>query len=76
MIYIDDCIRATIQLLKAPKKDLKRQVYNLGGISFNPEMLVAEVKKLIPGFTVNYDPCPRRSKIAEQWPRSIDDREA
>ena len=39
-------------------------------------MLVAEVQKLIPGFTVNYDPCPIRSEIAASWPRSIDDIEA
>ena len=65
MIYVDDCINATLQFLKAPKKDLKRQVYNLAGISFTPEMLVAEVEKLIPGFQVNYDPCQRRSAIAE-----------
>jgi hypothetical protein len=37
MIYVDDVIKATIQFLKAPKSDLKRQVYNLGGMSFTPE---------------------------------------
>ena len=76
MIYVDDEIRATIEFLKAPKQNLNRQVYNLGGISFTPEKLAAEVSKLIPGFTINYEPCARRSKIAEQWPRSIDDKEA
>ena len=39
-------------------------------------MLVAEVEKLIPGFTVDYNPCARRSAIAEQWPRSINDQPA
>ena len=37
MIYVDDVIKATIQFLKAPKSDLKRQVYNLSGMSFTPE---------------------------------------
>ena len=50
MIYIDDCIDATMKYLKADKADLKRNVYNLAGISFNPDMLQKEVKKLIPGF--------------------------
>ena len=50
MIYIDDCINATVQFLKADRQNLKRCVYNLAGISFNPEQLGAEVKKLIPGF--------------------------
>ena len=61
MIYVDDCIDATIQYLKAPKKDLKRCVYNLGGISFTPEEFIVEVKKLIPGLTVEYELCPTRS---------------
>lgn len=50
MIYIDDVIKATIQFLKAPKENLNRSVYNLAGISFTPEMMAEEVKKLIPGF--------------------------
>jgi len=37
MIYIDDVIDATIQLLKADKSKLKRNVYHLAGISFSPE---------------------------------------
>ena len=35
MIYIDDCIDATIQYLKADKARLTRPVYNLAGISFS-----------------------------------------
>lgn len=37
MIYVDDCITATMQYLRADKANLKRCVYNLGGISFSPE---------------------------------------
>jgi threonine 3-dehydrogenase len=37
MIYIDDCIDGTIQFLKADGEKLKRKVYNMAGISFNPE---------------------------------------
>lgn len=73
MIYIDDCINATVQYLKAPKENLKRRVYNLGGISFTPEAFAKEVMKLIPGLKVEYDPCPIRSKIADNWPRKLDD---
>ena len=50
MIYIDDCINATIQYLKADQQNLKRNVYNVAGVSFNPEQLANEVEKLIPGF--------------------------
>jgi len=73
MIYIDDCIDATIKFLKTPASQLNRSTYNLAGISFTPEMLVEQVQRLIPGVQVSYDPCPTRSKIAAQWPMSIDD---
>jgi nucleoside-diphosphate-sugar epimerase len=73
MIYIDECIDQTVQYLKAPKQNLKRCVYNMGGISFTPEQLIAEVQKLIPGFTAEYDLCPIRTKIADSWPRKLDD---
>lgn len=43
MIYIDDCIDATVQYLAADANNLTRSVYNLAGISFTPEELLAEV---------------------------------
>lgn len=64
MIYIDDCIEATIQFLKADASSLNRCVYNLAGVSFTPEMLAHEVQKLIPGTEITYDPCSIRSNIA------------
>lgn len=73
MIYIDDCIDATLRYLKADKSTLKRNVYNLAGISFTPEEFAGEVQKLIPDLKVEYDPCPVRSGIAASWPRSLDD---
>jgi threonine 3-dehydrogenase len=45
MIYIDDCIRATIQILKANEDDLSRRVYNLAGKSFCPGDLAKSVNK-------------------------------
>jgi len=72
MIYIDDCIDATVQLLKADSAKLKRRTYNLAGISFSPEELAASMKKYLPDFTISYEP-DFRQKIADAWPRSIDD---
>ena len=72
MVYIDDCIKSTIQFLNADGAKLKRKVYNMAGISFNPEQLAAAIKKLIPGFEVTYEP-DFRQKIADAWPKSIDD---
>ncbi len=76
MIYIDDCINATIQFLRAPRERLNRSTYNLAGISFAPKEFNSEVEKLIPGLNVSYNPCPRRQAIAESWPMSLDDQNA
>ena len=73
MIYMDDAIRATIELMEAPSESIKiRSSYNLGGISFAPEEIAAEIKKHIPEFEITYAP-DFRQKIAESWPGSIND---
>lgn len=73
MLYMDDAINATIKLMQAPGENLSvRTSYNLGGLSFTPEELVAEIKKNIPDFKVSYQP-DFRQQIAESWPESIDD---
>lgn len=43
MIYIDDCIEATIKFLKADPNKLVRKTYNLAGISFNPKEFATAV---------------------------------
>ncbi|MDE1190899.1 MAG: NAD-dependent epimerase/dehydratase family protein [Arachidicoccus sp.] len=76
MMYMDDAIRATIQLMDAPKEKIKtHRSYNLAGISFSPEEIAAEIQKHIPEFQINYKPDFRQS-IADSWPQSIDDTEA
>lgn len=64
MIYIDDCIEATIRYLKADPNRLLSHVYNLAGISFTAEEFCREVQKLIPGTEIEYVPDIRQS-IAE-----------
>ncbi len=76
MIFMDDAIRATIEVMEAPAENIKvRTSYNLGGISFSPGEIVAEIRELYPEFKVNYKP-DFRQDIAENWPKSIDDSEA
>jgi nucleoside-diphosphate-sugar epimerase len=73
MMYMPDAIRATIELMEAPKESIKtRTSYNISGMSFSPEEIAAEIKKHIPGFTISYKPDYRQS-IANSWPQSIDD---
>ncbi|MVN92197.1 NAD-dependent epimerase/dehydratase family protein [Mucilaginibacter aquatilis] len=74
MMYMDDAIRATLSLMDAPDECITiRSSYNLGGISFTPEALAAEIKKQIPEFTLTYADNDPRQAIADSWPQSIDD---
>src|SRR5690606_1415572 len=76
MMYMPDAIRATIELMEAPKEKIKtRTSYNLSGISFSPEEIATEIKKHIPEFEISYEP-DYRQEIADSWPQSIDDKEA
>ncbi|MDX1445472.1 NAD-dependent epimerase/dehydratase family protein [Lishizhenia sp.] len=73
MMYMEDAIRATIELMEAPEENIKiRSSYNLAGLSFTPEDLTKSIQKHQPDFTINYAP-DFRQKIADTWPNSIDD---
>ena len=74
MMYMDDAVRATIELMEAPEPKISiRTSYNLAGISFTPAEIAHEIKQLIPGFRIDYEPDFRQA-IADSWPESIDDR--
>ncbi|HMI01322.1 MAG TPA: NAD-dependent epimerase/dehydratase family protein [Pedobacter sp.] len=76
MIYIDDVIRATLELMEAEGDSIKtRTSYNLSGMSFNPSELEFAIKKHCPDFKLGYLP-DFRQVIADSWPKSIDDSEA
>jgi len=73
MIHMDDCIRATLELMDAPKELIHiRTSYNLASMSFTPAELAAEIKKHIPEFEIFYKPDFRQA-IAASWSESIDD---
>ncbi|MEO5905546.1 MAG: NAD-dependent epimerase/dehydratase family protein [Saprospiraceae bacterium] len=76
MMYMDDSIRATLELMAAPKEKIKiRTSYNLAAMSFTPAEIAAEIKKHIPEFRISYAPDERQA-IAASWTESIDDTEA
>jgi nucleoside-diphosphate-sugar epimerase len=73
MMYIDDAIRATIELMEIAREKFKSNtVYNLSAISFSPKEIAQEIKKHIPNFQISYNP-DNRQTIADSWPKSIDD---
>ena len=73
MMYIEDAVRATIELTNAPSENLKiRSSYNLAGMSFDPSTIGASIKNILPEFKLNFHP-DYREEIAASWPESIDD---
>ena len=73
MMYMDDAIRATIELVQAPIEKIKSHMaYNLSAISFSPKEIAEEIKKHILDFEIVYAPDGRQT-IADSWPASIDD---
>lgn len=73
MMYMDDAIRATIELMEAPEEKIRtRMSYNLGGMSFSPKEIAGSIQKHIPDFSIDYAP-DFRQQIADGWPQSIDD---
>ena len=73
MIYMPDCVKAAIQLMEADAERLTRRAdYNIASMSFSAGELAEEIRKHIPDFKVVYKP-DYRQRIADTWPRSIDD---
>ncbi len=76
MMFMDDAVNATIQLMQAKPEDVKvRTAYNLAAIDFTPEEIALEIKKHLPEFKISYKP-DFRQEIADSWPSVIDDSEA
>ena len=73
MMFMEDAIRATIQIMDADAADVAiRSSYNIAATSFTPKELATAIQELLPDFTITYQP-DFRQKIADSWPESIDD---
>jgi len=73
MMFMDDAIRGTIELMQAPAEKVKiRSAYNIAGSSFTPAELAKSIQRHLPDFSISYEPDFRQS-IADSWPNSIDD---
>lgn len=76
MMYMDDAIRGTIELMEAPAEKIKsRMAYNFSAMSFSPKEVAAAIQSRMPGFEISYSP-DFRQEIANGWPQSIDDTDA
>eukprot|EP01107_Rhizomastix_libera_P009572 TRINITY_DN25667_c0_g1_i1.p1 TRINITY_DN25667_c0_g1~~TRINITY_DN25667_c0_g1_i1.p1 ORF type:complete len:325 (+),score=-25.73 TRINITY_DN25667_c0_g1_i1:24-998(+) len=73
MMYMPDCIKATIDLAEADFDNLVHHSdFNVAAMSFTPAQLADEIQKHIPDFEMAYKPDFRQA-IADSWVYSIDD---
>lgn len=76
MMFMDDAIRASIELMECDGQNLSiRSSYNLGAMSFTPAEIARSIKAVLPDFQISYEPDFRQA-IADSWPGSIDDSQA
>lgn len=76
MMYMDDAIRAVLEIMDAPKESIKvRTSYNIASMSFSPKEIYAVIRKFKPDFKIVYQP-DFREEIAKAWPDQFDDQAA
>ena len=74
MMYMPDALDAAIDLMEADPSKLKhRNAFYVTAMSFDPEIIAAEIRKHIPDFVMNYNVDPMKEAIAATWPNSMDD---
>ncbi|MEO5511470.1 MAG: NAD-dependent epimerase/dehydratase family protein [Longimicrobiales bacterium] len=74
MMYMPDAVRGSIEVMEAdPAKLQHRNAFNVTAMQVTPETLAAEIRRHIPGFTIEYNVDPMRQAIADSWPQRLDD---
>ena len=74
MMYIDDAIRGTMELMEAPIDSIgpSRGGYNFSGMSFTAGDLANAISERVDGFTCDFKP-DERQQYADSWPDDVDD---
>ena len=77
MLYMPDAVRAILELMAADPARLRhRNAFNVTAIQASPSSLAEAIRARIPSFEIDYEVDPLRERIAQSWPRRLDDSEA
>lgn len=74
MMYMPDALHACVQLMEAdPARLIHRNGFNIAAMSFDPEGILASIRKYKPEFEMDYQVEPLKQANADSWPNSLDD---
>lgn len=73
MMYMQDGLRALVELSEAPRSNLTRCIYNIGAISPTAAQFADAVRARVPGVELTFKPDPERQAILDSWPAAVDD---
>lgn len=74
MMYMPDALNACVQLMEAdPSRLIHRNGFNIAAMSFDPEGILAAIRKHKPDFEMEYKIEPLKQANADSWPNSLDD---
>ncbi|HSL72612.1 MAG TPA: NAD-dependent epimerase/dehydratase family protein [Longimicrobiales bacterium] len=74
MMYMPDAVRAAIEIMEAPAERLEhRNAFNVTAMQLTPAGLADLICAELPAFRIDYEIDPVRQRIADSWPRRLDD---
>ncbi len=75
-MYMQDAVRALIELAASEESKLTRRVYNIKAFSApSAKEIEHSIARQVPGFEVRYEPDQRQDYV-DSWPDDFDDRPA
>ena len=74
MMYMPDAIRAALELMECSAAALEhRNAFNVTAMQLTPALLADLIREQLPDFQITYEIDEMRQRIADSWPRRIDD---
>ena len=74
MMYMPDAVRASIEVMEASGSQLEhRNAFNITSMQLSPAVLAELIREKQPGFKIEYQVDEVRQRIADSWPRRLDD---